>query len=103
MVGIDVKYLTQPTKRLIKTETGFPRGWHLYKQFVHSDGRVFEMGKENVELKGTLPATQVKVNTLSKSERRRLRDEKKEKREARLVKQHEKKMKMKEREENAKL
>ena len=95
MVGIDAKYLTQPTKKPTKIETGFPRGWHLYKQFVHPDGRVFEYGEENDKLKGKLPITQVKVNTLSKSERRKLRDEKKEKREARLAKQYTKKMKAK--------
>ena len=93
-VGIDPKYLTQP-KKGVKKVTGFPRGWHLYKQFVHSDGRVFEYGKENEKLKGSIPVTKVKVNTLSKSERRRLRDEKKARREKRLAKQYKKKMKEK--------
>jgi len=47
-------------------------------------------------LKGTLPPTEVKVNTLTRTQRRRLREEKKLKREARLAKRYEKKMKMKE-------
>lgn len=95
MVGVDPKYLRPQGKVEKKKETGFPRGWHLYKRFVHSDGRVFELGKENVELKGTLPPTEVKVNTLTKTQRRRLREEKQLRREARLAKRHAKKMKAK--------
>jgi len=97
MVGCDAKYLVQPGAKVEKTksEDGFPRGYHLYKQFVHADGRVFEKGKENTTLKGTLPVTQVKVNTLTKTERRKLREAKKEKKEARLAKRYAKKMKMK--------
>jgi hypothetical protein len=96
-VGIDPKYLrSTKTKVARKTPEGFPRGFHLYKTFVHADGRVFEKGVENVSLKGTLPPTEVKVNTLTRTQRRRLREEKKLKREARLAKRYEKKMKMKE-------
>ena len=95
MVGIDPKFL-RPAKKVVKTPTGFPRGWHLHKRFVHSNGCVFDFGKENEALKDTLPPTEIKVNTLTKSERRRLRNEKKEKRAARLAKHHAKKMRMKE-------
>ena len=91
-VGVDPKLLTQ-TKKVSKNSTGFPRGWHLYKQFVHPDGRVFEYGKESVKLKGKLPVTQVKVNTLTRTQRRRLREEKQEKRDARAPRRYEKKMK----------
>lgn len=99
MVGIDAKLLA-PQKKVVKKKDGFPRGYHLYKKFVHADGRVFEHGKENPKLKGTLPPTEVKVNTLTKGQRRRLREEKQLKREARLAKKYAKKMKKKEREEN---
>ena len=95
MVGIDPKYL-RPQLKVVKKETGFPRGWHLYKRFVHPDGRVFELGKENAELKGTLPTTEVKVSTLTKTQRRRLREEKQLRKESRLAKRHAKKMKSKE-------
>lgn len=97
-VGCDPKLLQQ-TKKVVKKADGFPRGWHLYKQFVHPDGRVFEYGKENVELKGTLPVTQVKVNTLTRTQRRRLREEKQEKRDARAAKRYAKKMKKLKKEE----
>ena len=97
-VGIDPKLLVQ-TKKVVKAATGFPRGWHLYKQFVHPDGRVFEYGKENAKLKGTLPVTQVKVNTLTRTQRRRLREEKQEKRDARAAKRYAKKMKKLKKEE----
>jgi len=87
MVGIDPKFLrSSKEKSEKKAATGFPRGWHLYKQFVHHDGRVFELGKENEALKGTLPVTQVKVNTLSKFERRKLREDKKLRKMKRLAK-----------------
>ena len=40
--------------------SGFHRGWRWMKEFVHADGRVFHKGVEQIELKGTLPPTQVK-------------------------------------------
>lgn len=98
MVGIDAKLLHPVAKQQKKSADGFPRGWHLYKQFVHPDGRVFELGVENKKLNGTLPPTKVKVNTLTKGQRRRLREEKKLRKEQRLAKRYEKKMKMKEKE-----
>ena len=95
-VGIDPKYLQQQKKVVKKTPEGFPRGWHLYAKFVHEDGRVFEKGVENETLKGSLPPTEVKVNTLTRTQRRRIREEKKAKKEAKLAKRYEKKMKAKE-------
>jgi len=92
-VGIDPKMLQQKTVVRKKSPDGFPRGWHLYAKFVHADGRVFEKGVENTKLKGTLSPTQVKVNTLTKSQRRRLREEKQLRKEARLAKKYKKKMK----------
>lgn len=60
--------------------TGFPKGWKFFKQFVHTDGRVFEKGVENESLKGTLAPTQIKDKPkLSKfqKEQKKLAKEKK--------------------------
>tara|TARA_Y100001938_G_scaffold68230_1_gene94703 strand:+ start:347 stop:805 length:459 start_codon:yes stop_codon:yes gene_type:complete len=40
--------------------TGRPAGWHWMAEFVDKDGNVFHKGKEQPELKGTLPPTKVK-------------------------------------------
>ena len=40
--------------------TGRPAGWHWMAEFVDKDGRVFHKGKEQPDLKGTLPPTKVK-------------------------------------------
>ena len=41
-------------------KTGRPPGWHFMNEFVDKDGNVFHKGKEQPELKGTLPPTKVK-------------------------------------------
>lgn len=67
-------------KKEEKVSTGFPSGWMFYKTFVHSDGRVFEKGVENLSLKGTLPPTViVKKQKLSKFEKEQKRIEKEKK------------------------
>ena len=43
-----------------KKSTGRPAGWHFMNEFVDKDGNVFHKGKEQTELKGTLPPTKVK-------------------------------------------
>jgi len=43
-----------------KKSSGKPAGWHFMKEFVDKDGNVFHKGKEQPELKGTLPSTKVK-------------------------------------------
>ena len=43
-----------------KVTTGRPPGWHFMNEFVDKDGNVFHKGKEQPELKGTLPPTKVK-------------------------------------------
>ena len=40
--------------------TGRPAGWHWMAEFVDKDGNVFHKGKEQPDLKGTLPPTKVK-------------------------------------------
>jgi len=44
----------------IKPKTGRPAGWHFMNEFVDKDGNVFHKGKEQPDLKGTLPPTKVK-------------------------------------------
>ena len=41
-------------------KTGRPAGWHFMNEYVDKDGNVFHKGKEQPELKGTLPPTKVK-------------------------------------------
>ena len=41
-------------------KTGRPPGWHFMNEFVDKDGNVFHKGKEQPDLKGTLPPTKVK-------------------------------------------
>tara|TARA_B100000287_G_scaffold11221_1_gene11351 strand:- start:949 stop:1395 length:447 start_codon:yes stop_codon:yes gene_type:complete len=43
-----------------KVSTGRPAGWHFMNEFVDKDGNVFHKGKEQPDLKGTLPPTKVK-------------------------------------------
>ena len=43
-----------------KQPTGRPAGWHFMNEFVDKDGNVFHKGKEQPDLKGTLPPTKVK-------------------------------------------
>ena len=43
-----------------KKSTGRPAGWHFMNEFVDKDGNVFHKGKEQPDLKGTLPPTKVK-------------------------------------------
>ena len=43
-----------------RVSTGRPAGWHWMNEFVDKDGNVFHKGKEQPDLKGTLPPTKVK-------------------------------------------
>ena len=43
-----------------RVKTGRPSGWQWMKEFVDKDGNVFHKGKEQPNLKGTLPPTKVK-------------------------------------------
>ena len=66
-----------------RVSTGRPAGWHFMKEFVDKDGNVFHKGKEQPDLKGTLPPTKVKpkkkVKRRSKEEMLLARHEKKKK------------------------
>lgn len=97
MVGIDAKWLSQSTPKKKKKAGEFPQGWHLMKQYVHPDGRVFHKGKEQPNLKGTFPPTPSKQkdesSKLLTSQRRRIREEKQLKKQQRLAKRYIKKKK----------
>lgn len=72
-----------------KIDTGFPRGWRFYKQFVHKDGRVFERGVENKNLKDTIESTVIEVKPkLSRYEK----DMKKAQKEKKLADKYNKKL-----------
>ena len=43
-----------------RVRTGRPAGWHFMNEYVDKDGNVFHKGKEQPDLKGTLPPTKVK-------------------------------------------
>lgn len=68
-----------------------PKGWHFMKVFVDAEGNVFHEGKEQPNLKGTLPATPLKPK---KSMAEKEKDE--AKKEKRLLKLYEKKKRLKE-------
>ena len=66
-----------------RVKTGRPAGWHWMNEFVDKDGNVFHKGKEQPDLKGTLPPTKIKpkkkVKRRSKEEMLLARHEKKKK------------------------
>ena len=81
MARIHKMFPDQDKPRRVKT--GRPSGWHFMKEFVDKDGNVFHKGKEQPDLKGTLPPTKVKpkkkVKRRSKEEMLLARHEKKKK------------------------
>ena len=67
-----------------RVKTGRPSGWHYMNEFVDKDGNVFHKGKEQPDLKGTLPPTKIKPK---KKAKRRSKEEI-------LLARHEKKKKV---------
>ena len=67
-----------------RVRTGRPSGWHFMNEFVDKDGTVFHKGKEQPDLKGTLPPTKIKPK---KKAKRRTKEEI-------LLARHEKKKKV---------
>ena len=55
-----------------RVKTGRPSGWHFMNEFVDKDGNVFYKGKEQPDLKGTLPPTKIKPK---KKAKRRTKEE----------------------------
>ena len=67
-----------------RVKTGRPSGWHFMNEYVDADGNVFHKGKEQPDLKGTLPPTKIKPK---KRMKRRTKEEI-------LLARHEKKKKV---------
>ena len=67
-----------------RVKTGRPSGWHFMNEYVDADGNVFHKGKEQPDLKGTLPPTKIKPK---KKAKRRTKEEI-------LLARHEKKKKV---------
>ena len=55
-----MKTVGVPKEKVSKPKSGRPAGWHFMNEFVDKDGNVFHKGKEQPDLKGTLPPTKVK-------------------------------------------
>lgn len=94
-----VHYGPTPVEKVIQEPTGFPKGWKFFKQFVHTDGRVFERGVENESLKGTLPVT---VIVAKPKLTRREKELKKIEKEKKLATKYERKMEKKKKQERKK-
>ena len=62
-----------------------PKGWQLMKRFVDKDGTVYEKGKNNPELKGKFPPTDVESILKERAKRKR---EKKKKEEMEIAKRN---------------
>ena len=81
MARINKLFPDQDKPRRVKT--GRPAGWDWMNEFVDKDGNVFHKGKEQPDLKGTLPPTKIKpkkkVKRRSKEEMLLARHEKKKK------------------------
>ena len=58
MARMDKMFPTENKPKRVRT--GRPSGWHWMAEFVDRDGNVFHKGKEQPDLKGTLPPTKVK-------------------------------------------
>ena len=57
-----------PKEKPQRVSTGRPAGWHFMNEVVDKDGNVFHKGKEQLNLKGTLPPT--KITPKKKTKRR---------------------------------
>ena len=71
VLGLVAKKFPETFKEKQYKPTGRPAGWHFMNEFVDKDGNVFHKGKEQPDLKGTLPPTKVtKVKVKSVKKRR---------------------------------
>ena len=68
-----------PFEETYKKKSDKPRGWAFMKEYVHKDGTVYHKGKEQPELKGTLPPTKIEQKEpgkkLTKGQRESKRNE----------------------------
>ena len=90
-------------KRLTKAQSDKPAGWRFMAEFVDKDGNVYFFGEEQPKLKGKKEVSDVDAIREEQKKKRKVTKGKKELRaqmkEARMIKQHEKKMKAKKKEE----
>lgn len=82
-------------KKIPQQSSGFIRGWKMYGEFVHADGRVFRKGVEIPELKGTLPPTDLNKIKEKQLANKKNKKEKEAKNEEKLIKQFQKKQQLK--------
>ena len=68
VMKIDVMKFPETAFPKQKKSTGRPPGWLFMNEFVDKDGNVFHKGKEQLNLKGTLPPT--KITPKKKTKRR---------------------------------
>jgi hypothetical protein len=92
MPAPEIKYAPPKIEGPIK-----PKGWHFMEVFVDSEKNVFHKGKEQPELKGTLPVTPLKPKKT-----RAEKDAIKQKKENKLAKLYKKKQFLKEKENGKK-
>ena len=64
-----------PEEKKTRRKSGRPAGWHFMKEFVDKDGNVFHKGKEQPDLKGTLPPTKVTKAKVKSVKKRRTQQE----------------------------
>lgn len=65
-------------EKLTRRSTGRPRGWQFMNEYVDKEGNVFHKGKEQPDLKGTLPPTKIEKKDkpkLSKGQKQRMRQD----------------------------
>ncbi len=60
VVKVDLIKFPNTAIKKQKVSSGRPAGWHFMNEYVDKDGNVFHKGKEQPDLKGTLPPTKVK-------------------------------------------
>jgi hypothetical protein len=60
VVKVDLIKFPNSAIKKQKVSSGRPAGWHFMNEYVDKDGNVFHKGKEQPDLKGTLPPTKVK-------------------------------------------
>ena len=60
VMKIDVIKFPNTLPSTKKKSSGRPAGWYFMNEYVDKEGNVFHKGKEQPDLKGTLPATKVK-------------------------------------------
>ncbi len=70
-----VNRVTEPPKFAPRYKpTGRPKGWQWMNEYVDGDGTVYHKGKEQSELKGTLPATVIETKKPKKRLTKRERE-----------------------------